>query len=716
MKIKITAILTTGLMLAASAAMPLGQAAGAQGVEALPEWVPSDYASAVEFQNNYGATHIQDGLICVVHDSGNPQMSPHFEVNGVYAEQADCLVSLEDYAAYPEADDSPYIMVSLFRPEEEMTISYKSDREQTDYTFTTQDGDEIIETDIYGWLPDCAEEYGDYLNAHHQVSVKDNCVLICTSYSSGTAFRWNVSENGGEYFELAEIVNCSTKTVEPMDGGTVENIYVYKALKDGYSKIQYNYGTKSQVESSAIADCVVLNDAQEVLLSSQMKVTLVDSATGEVIPINEDAIPSISTDASYETPNGTVYSGPIMRIESDPCVLDMGADLFNADSFSFELNGNGLPKNYKLRKNASRQVWDNGTVSPEDSIIVTKYDNGAADVVFKLDYVPSGDANGDGVFSIADAVMLNKWLLGRPDAAIGDWEELDLCRDNKLNVFDFIAMKQRLVEIYERGYIEPDVKAMYPQEMIVVKDSIKMYQGPSLVYPEVAEIPGARIQELGYMKGNNDWVFVEFDGTRGWVSIRDEDGNYNVSWLAVADKPVIYLYPEEETDVHVELDLTEAELATTYPRYNGGWDVVASPDGTLLNKADGTHHKYLFWDAKNVRTRFDFSKGFCVAGADTEAFLKEKLTYMGLTEEEMNEFIVYWLPRMEHNPYNLISFQGKAYTDTAKLNITPAPDSLLRIFMTYVPLEEEVQIAPQQLETFERKGFTVVEWGGSQQG
>ncbi|MBP8593414.1 MAG: hypothetical protein KBI35_03170 [Ruminococcus sp.] len=71
---------------------------------------------------------------------------------------------------------------------------------------------------------------------------------------------------------------------------------------------------------------------------------------------------------------------------------------------------------------------------------------------------------------------------------------------------------------------------------------------------------------------------------------------------------------------------------------------------------------------------------------------------------------------MEHNPYNLISFQGKAYTDTAKLNITPAPDSLLRIFMTYVPLEEEVQIPPQQLETFERKGFTVVEWGGSQQG
>ncbi|EWM52585.1 hypothetical protein RF007C_08595, partial [Ruminococcus flavefaciens 007c] len=45
--------------------------------------------------------------------------------------------------------------------------------------------------------------------------------------------------------------------------------------------------------------------------------------------------------------------------------------------------------------------------------------------------------------------------------------------------------------------------------------------------------------------------------------------------------------------------------------------------------------------------------------------------------------------------------------------ITPTPDSMLRIFMTYVPLEDAVDIEPQRLSTFERKGFTVVEWGGS---
>ncbi|MBQ3947251.1 MAG: hypothetical protein II656_01920 [Ruminococcus sp.] len=67
---------------------------------------------------------------------------------------------------------------------------------------------------------------------------------------------------------------------------------------------------------------------------------------------------------------------------------------------------------------------------------------------------------------------------------------------------------------------------------------------------------------------------------------------------------------------------------------------------------------------------------------------------------------------MEHNKYNLISFQGEAYTNSAKLDITPAPDSICRIFMTYVPLEAPVDIETQPLESFERKGFTVVEWGG----
>ena len=68
---------------------------------------------------------------------------------------------------------------------------------------------------------------------------------------------------------------------------------------------------------------------------------------------------------------------------------------------------------------------------------------------------------------------------------------------------------------------------------------------------------------------------------------------------------------------------------------------------------------------------------------------------------------------MQNNPYNVISFQTDAYTDTAVLEITPTPDSLLRVMMAYYPSDEAVEIAPQELAGFERDGFTVVEWGGS---
>ncbi|MCF2661721.1 hypothetical protein I6E42_06305 [Pseudoflavonifractor phocaeensis] len=71
---------------------------------------------------------------------------------------------------------------------------------------------------------------------------------------------------------------------------------------------------------------------------------------------------------------------------------------------------------------------------------------------------------------------------------------------------------------------------------------------------------------------------------------------------------------------------------------------------------------------------------------------------------------------MESNPYNLISFQGEAYTSHARLSVTPAPDILLRVFMAWKPLESPVEVEPQVLTAPERSGFTVVEWGGSKVG
>ena len=174
-------------------------------------------------------------------------------------------------------------------------------------------------------------------------------------------------------------------------------------------------------------------------------------------------------------------------------------------------------------------------------------------------------------------------------------------------------------------------------------------------------------------------------------------------------KPVIYLYPEQETTVSVSLDYA-GTLTATYPAYENGWTVTAEPDGTLYDE-NGDEYSYLLWEGEN-NTDYDFSTGFCVAGADTADFLREKLAEIGLTPREYNEFIVYWLPKMQDNPYNLISFQSEAYTDAAKLDIDPTPDSVLRVFMAWKPLGRPQTIEPQTFTSFARDGFTVVEWGG----
>jgi len=184
--------------------------------------------------------------------------------------------------------------------------------------------------------------------------------------------------------------------------------------------------------------------------------------------------------------------------------------------------------------------------------------------------------------------------------------------------------------------------------------------------------------------------------------------------MMVEKKPVIYLYPEKAETVNVKLDLA-GKLIADYPDYDeaSGWKVFAYPDGHLINHADGREYSYLFWEGIGYGNDYDMSQGFVVKGSDTKRFLQDILPKIGLTPKEYNEFIVYWYPLMKDNPYNIIHFAGTEYSSKAKLTITPAPDSVLRVFMVYRPSQTKVEVIPQTFTPFERVGFTVIEWGGS---
>jgi len=183
--------------------------------------------------------------------------------------------------------------------------------------------------------------------------------------------------------------------------------------------------------------------------------------------------------------------------------------------------------------------------------------------------------------------------------------------------------------------------------------------------------------------------------------------------LPIAGKPVIYLYPETTQDVNVKLKYN-GNLIASYPSYpDQGWTVKAFPDGKLINYSDKKEYSYLFWEGENHWDFSEFSEGFVVPGTETASFLQEKLSEIGLTPKEYNEFIVYWLPLMQNNRFNLIHFAQEEYTDNAILDISPRPDSMLRVFMVYKEIDAPIQIKPQSFEAFVRNGFTVVEWGGT---
>ena len=90
------------------------------------------------------------------------------------------------------------------------------------------------------------------------------------------------------------------------------------------------------------------------------------------------------------------------------------------------------------------------------------------------------------------------------------------------------------------------------------------------------------------------------------------------------------------------------------------------------------------------------------------------MAILGLNEREANEFIIYWLPQLEANEYNFIRFQSiEEINEYMPLEISPTPDTIIRVLMEFKGLDERVEVKEQKLETPKREGFVVVEWGGS---
>ena len=211
-------------------------------------------------------------------------------------------------------------------------------------------------------------------------------------------------------------------------------------------------------------------------------------------------------------------------------------------------------------------------------------------------------------------------------------------------------------------------------------------------------------------------AFIGASGLGGYFMFRWLREPGKISGEIHYNAPIIYLYDDQEREATVKLDLN-GELTCTDPKYNEetGWVVKTSSDGVLTDE-NGRQYEYLYWEA-DLDTVPDFSKGFCVRGEDSAAFLEKALSDLGLIDTEANAFIMYWLPQLEENPYNVITFQTETYENAAKLEVNPIPDTVVRVNMVFYGSDEYVEIEEQDLSEMnpsvsEREGFVLVEWGG----
>lgn len=187
------------------------------------------------------------------------------------------------------------------------------------------------------------------------------------------------------------------------------------------------------------------------------------------------------------------------------------------------------------------------------------------------------------------------------------------------------------------------------------------------------------------------------------------------------EKPVIYIYNEEPTELTITVK-PKGNLHFTYPEMNKEWFVKTNKDGSLANLSNQKNYPYLFWEGDQENLSFKQENGIyngsLINKEELIPFLTSTLNEIGLNFKERSDFITYWAPKMMDKNYVFVQFLcDKAYeSEIAELRIEPAPQSSKRVFMLFKGFDDDqigFEYQPQVFQSMERKGLTLIEWGGA---
>ncbi|MCD4733949.1 carboxypeptidase regulatory-like domain-containing protein, partial [bacterium] len=214
----------------------------------------------------------------------------------------------------------------------------------------------------------------------------------------------------------------------------------------------------------------------------------------------------------------------------------------------------------------------------------------------------------------------------------------------------------------------------------------------------------------GYHTDTSDKLSIRAGRINGYGTVMTLLKDDPAMYCAPCYKPNIYLYPTEEIDVSVQLSFPAGgEVTVSDPDYGDGWDVSITPDGTITS-GEG-EHSFLFYESLNA-DKCQREQGWVVPRAGLEEFFRQNLTTTGFYEQEIEDFIEFWIPRLLSRPWYAVYPQYNAeYGEMVELHVDPAPHSLIRLVYLVAGLDEEMELMPALIPAFEIGGFTVHEWG-----
>ena len=373
--------------------------------EELPEWIPTSFEEALNFRNQYGATHIgkfisDNDTVCLVFPEDlDEEMKYEVDTTNEYLEEIYHEVFTEEIAqnkyevvAYKNVGQ-PAGMIGF-------DVRFFCDsKKKSMYSFNSYSNASIEETDVYSWLPDCTAEYSEYVKNNGEVSARDNYVVFCLDSIAGTAYDWCVSADGynQSVIEHYKTVYCREETLLPLDGGADPKIQLYKAKKYGRTKITYDFVssfgepyTEDEVEKKLTADCMVVDGGKTVFLPGTARIRFEDYYTRELLMHpNKNAVINLAPTIAFNTSEEGVYAymDTSLSMDCNPYIFRYSRGE-SADIFDIELNQEALPYGYLL---------------PEKYKLITTYDNGAVDVVISLKQDAEALAPGETRVTVLDS-------------------------------------------------------------------------------------------------------------------------------------------------------------------------------------------------------------------------------------------------------------------------------------------------------------------------